>query len=179
MDRHGSWLRTLISRRVSRLRLRSGHLEHGWSAFFSESNIEPTRPVLRTFGHSAEKFREAFKNPHLPERAHKAFAPGPGESSTWGIGGTHVSAKKHIEPRASESLAESHKRHLTCATNPCTRTQAAHRVAFGATCSSTKMTTDSTCPMPAAPLCHSRVQRPCFKHHMSSFFRTRTKELLC
>jgi len=92
---------------------RPSDLTQGWAAFYADANGDQSRPILRTYGSAAEKFYEAFSQPLAPERAHKAFAAGPGMSMTWGIGGSDSQGQRYLEPKPSESLADSHKRILT------------------------------------------------------------------
>ena len=90
-----------------------GSMDAGWGGFYA-TTFEPGRPQLRTYGREAEKFFETFKLPEGPERAHKAFAPGPGVSDTWGIGGTYKSGRKSLVPAESKHFQSSSKKHLDC-----------------------------------------------------------------
>jgi len=86
-------------------------MNEGWSGFYATKH-EPGRALLRTYGPEAEKFFETFKLPDAPERAHKAYAPGPGASDTWGIGGTCQSGRRTLQPAPASDFILSTKRKL-------------------------------------------------------------------
>ena len=94
--------------------------QRGWDQFYDRNGeghfsayYESGRPHLRTFGLEAEKFYEAFKQPHVPGRPPKPPPCGtgrPGES--WGIGGSLPTGTRRLLPFPHKEEQWSKKKHL-------------------------------------------------------------------
>jgi len=94
--------------------------QQGWNQFYDgardpsfSAHYEYGKPHLRTYGHGAEKFTEAFARPYVPLRPPKPPPRGTGRpGETWGVGGTLPSGTLRLEPVKHDEPPMSHKRYL-------------------------------------------------------------------
>lgn len=88
-----------------------GSFGDGWGGFYTDKAPEE-RAQMRTYGPNAEKFFETFRLPLPSEPRHKAFAPGPVGSHTWGIGESLQTGLKSVAIKPSKEISYSSKRRI-------------------------------------------------------------------